>query len=79
MGARLALRINSEDGALERITAVRNAVAAELGLDRGRVMANQVLREVVAARPGTLAALEAVADVRGWQVEVLGGRLLDAL
>lgn len=68
-----------EEAALERLTAVRNAVAAELGLDRGRVMANQVLREVVAARPGTLAALESVADVRGWQVEVLGGRLLDAL
>ena len=68
-----------EEATLDRITAVRNTVAAGLGLDRGRVMANHLLREIVAVRPGTPAALEAMPDVRGWQVEILGRKLLDAL
>ena len=42
-------------------------------------MANQVLREVVAAMPGDRAELAAVAEVRRWQVDVMGGELLDAL
>lgn len=68
-----------EEAALDRITAVRNTVAAELELDRGRVMANHLLREVVAVRPDSAGALEAMPGVRGWQVEILGRRLLDAL
>lgn len=68
-----------EEATLDRITAVRNAVAEELGLDRGRVMANHVLREVVAVGPVTPAELEAMPDVRGWQVGILGRRLLKAL
>ena len=68
-----------EEAAFERVKEVRNRVAGRLGLDRGRVMANQVLREVVAAMPGDRAGLEAVAEVRLWQVEELGSELLEAL
>ena len=68
-----------EEAALDRITAVRNRVAEELGLDRGRVMANHLLREVVAVRPGSTAELEAMPGVRRWQVEILGRKLLYAL
>ncbi|MDE2653598.1 MAG: HRDC domain-containing protein [Gemmatimonadota bacterium] len=68
-----------EEAAFERVKEVRNAAAGRLGLDRGRVMANQVLREVVAAMPGDRAGLAAVAEVRRWQVDVMGGELLDAL
>lgn len=68
-----------EEAAFERVKEVRNAAAGRLGLDRGRVMANQVLREVVAAMPGDRAELAAVAEVRRWQVDVMGGELLDAL
>lgn len=68
-----------EEAAFDRLNAVRNEVAGKLGLERGRVMANQLLREVVAAGPRTLAELEAVRDVRRWQVEVLGRELLEAL
>lgn len=68
-----------EEAVLDRITAVRNKVAGELGLDRGRVMANQLLREVVAVRPATLTELEAMPEVRRWQVEILGRKLLGAL
>ncbi len=68
-----------EEAAFERVKEVRNRVAGRLGLDRGRVMANQVLREVVAAMPGDRAGLEAVAEVRRWQAEELGSELLEAL
>ena len=68
-----------EEATLDRITAVRNSVAEELGLDRGRVMANHLLREVVAGQPASLAELEAMPGVRGWQVEIMGRRLMEAL
>ena len=68
-----------EEATLDRITAVRNRVAEQLGLDRGRVMANHLLREVVAVRPGSVAELEAMPGVRRWQVEILGRKLLGAL
>ena len=68
-----------EEAAFDRLNAVRNEEAAKLGLERGRVMANHVLREVVAAGPGSLDELGAVRDVRRWQVEVLGRKLLQAL
>ena len=53
-----------EEAAFERVKEVRNGAAGRLGLERGRVMANQALREVVAAMPGNRAELEAVAEVR---------------
>lgn len=68
-----------EEAAYDRLKDVRNRVAERLGLDRGRVMANQALRDVVAAMPGDRAALAAVREVRQWQVEVMGGQLLRAL
>ena len=77
--ARRARRGPEEEAAFERLKAVRNRVAGRLGLDRGRVMANQTLREVVAARPQDRAGLAAVAEVRLWQVDVMGGELLRAL
>jgi len=68
-----------EEATFERLKAARNRVADELALDRGRVMANNVLRAVAAANPGSLQELVAVGDVRQWQAEVLGGRLLAAM
>lgn len=68
-----------EEAAFERAKEVRNGVAGRLGLDRGRVMANHVLRGVVAAMPADRAELESVEEVRRWQVDVMGGELLSAL
>jgi len=68
-----------EEAAFDRLNAVRNEVAGKLGLERGRVMANHLLREVAAAGPRSLAELRAVGNVRRWQVEVLGRELLEAL
>ena len=68
-----------EEAVFERLKAARNRVAADLTLDRGRVMANNVLRAVAAANPKDLGELVAVDDVREWQAEVLGERLLAAM
>ena len=68
-----------EEAAFDRLKDARNRAAARLGLDRGRVMANQVLREMAAAKPGSRAELAALPEVRRWQVEVMGGELLRSL
>lgn len=68
-----------EEAVFERLKAARNRVANDLTLDRGRVMANNVLRAVAAANPQDLGELLAVDDVREWQAEVLGDRLLAAM
>ncbi len=68
-----------EEAAFERLKVARNKVAEKLGLERGRVMANHVLRKVVDAKPASLTALKAIPGVRRWQAQVLGERLLKAL
>jgi len=69
----------TDEAVLERLKEVRNRAATELGLERGRVMANQALQAVAAAQPKSLAELASVKDLRRWQVEVLGTALLEAL
>ena len=68
-----------EEATFERLKAARNRVAGELTLDRGRVMANNVLRAVAAANPQSLQELAAVDGVRDWQAKVLGQKLLAAM
>lgn len=67
------------EAAFERLKGVRNRAGARLALERGRVMPNHVLRRIVAAWPTSRAELAAVAEIRQWQVEVIGGELLLAL
>lgn len=68
-----------EEAAFERLKAARDRVAARLGLDRGRLMANSVLREVAAANPRSLQELAGLREVRRWQAGELGEELLGAL
>jgi len=67
------------DARMERVKAVRNRVAAELGLEAGVLCGRTTLEAVVRARPTTRAALEQIGEVRRWQIEVLGDALLEAL
>ena len=67
------------EASLEALKAERNRVAEEIGLDRGRVMANHLLMEVAVAAPTDLDELLQVGDIRKWQVDLMGDRLLQAL
>ena len=68
-----------EEAALDRLKVARNRAAHRLRLDRGRTMANQALRDIVAAMPADRTELAALREVRRWQVETFGGELLRAL
>jgi len=64
---------------LERAKAVRNRIAAELGLDPGVLSGRTTLEAVVRARPVNRAALERIGEIRRWQIDVLGDALLEAV
>ncbi|MCY3942604.1 MAG: HRDC domain-containing protein, partial [Gemmatimonadetes bacterium] len=68
-----------EETVLARLTAVRNEAATRLGLERGRVMPNQVLRKLARLAPSSLSELRDVPELRRWQVALLGSDLLAAL
>jgi len=67
------------DARMERVKAVRNRVAAELGLEAGVLCGRTTLEAVVRAGPLDRAALERIPELRRWQVEVLGDALLEAM
>jgi ribonuclease D len=63
----------------ERLKAVRNRLAEEMGLDRGILMANAVVQAIAVERPESLEALARVEGIHAWQVEVLGRALLEVV
>jgi ribonuclease D len=67
------------DVRLEKVKAVRNRVAVELGLEPGVLCGRTTLEAVVRARPADRKALEQVEELRRWQIDVLGDALLEAL
>jgi ribonuclease D len=67
------------DARVEQLKAVRNRVATELGLEPGVLCGRGTLEAVARARPANRAGLEHVAELRRWQIEVLGDALLEAL
>lgn len=64
---------------VSRLKEVRNAVADELGVDKGVLISNAVLQEVATRTPATLEALAGVPGVRRWQVERMGDALLEKI
>ena len=68
-----------EETVLASLTAVRNRAATRLGLERGRVMPNQMLRALARLAPSSLSELRDVPELRRWQVSLLGKELLAAL
>jgi ribonuclease D len=67
------------DELVERLRRARDAAAAELELDRGFLMPRQQLEDVARLRPRRADDLLAVPDMRRWQVEALGARLVEAV
>jgi len=68
-----------EEAAFERLKKVRDQAAERLAIDRGRVMANHVLRRLAEHRPASLDELEQVREVRRWQAGEFGAELLGVL
>jgi ribonuclease D len=64
---------------VDRLRHARDAAAKELSLDRGFLMPRQQLEDTARLRPRDAAGLLDVAEMRRWQVEALGERLLQAL
>jgi ribonuclease D len=64
---------------LEALKKERNAAAERLELAPGVLCPNGTLEAIARAEPENLGALEGVAGVRRWQLEVLGAGLLAAM
>jgi len=62
------------DARLERLKAVRNAVASRIGLEAGLVCPNGTLQAVARLVPAHPDELAGVAELRRWQREALGDR-----
>ena len=62
------------DARLERLKAVRNRMAATVGLEPGLVCPNGTLQAVARAAPTAPDQLTAIPELRSWQREVLGDR-----
>jgi ribonuclease D len=64
---------------VEKLKRARDAVAQELNVDRGFLMPRQQLEDVARLRPQQAEHLLRVTEMRRWQVEALGERLLAAV
>jgi ribonuclease D len=67
------------DERVEKLKVTRTKMAAELKLDPGVLCPKGTLEAVARAKPKTKVDLLAVADIRKWQVEVLGKEFLAVL
>jgi ribonuclease D len=67
------------DEQVERLKRALDAAAESLGLERGFLMPRQQLEAIARLRPRTQEELMQVEDMRRWQVEALGERLLKSV
>jgi ribonuclease D len=67
------------DQRVEWLKRARDAAAEELGLERGFLMPRHQLEAVARQQPKQLDELRGIPDIRTWQVEAMGERLIEAL
>lgn len=67
------------DKLVDRLKGARDRAADDLGLDRGVLMPRQQLEGVARSDARTLDQLREIPDMKGWQVDALGDRLLTVL
>lgn len=67
------------EAVIDRLKAVRNRRAEEVGLPRGTLLANAVLEAIARSTPSTREELLEIDGMRRWRVDVLGAELLEAL
>ena len=63
----------------DRLKAIRNRAADELGLDRGTLLPNAVVLETAFQSPGSLSDLGEIPGIKKWQIEAVGEQILAAL
>ncbi|TVP45323.1 MAG: hypothetical protein EA350_09555 [Gemmatimonadales bacterium] len=63
----------------QRLKAVRNKHAEELGIDRGTLLPNAVIQAMADEPPESVEALASVPGLRRWQAGVLGDELIETL
>ena len=68
-----------EDALAEKVRDLRSDRATELGLEKGVLLSNAQINEIIRSRPGSPEALQAVPGLRNWQAEILGGEILRIL
>lgn len=67
------------DERLDRLRGARDAVADELGLDRGFLMPRAQLEAIARMKPKEIEELNQVPEIRRWQIEALGAKLIASL
>ncbi len=67
------------DARVARLKAVRDEVAHKLELDPGVLCSRERLENIARSGAKTIEQLEAVPDLRRWQIEVMGGGFIAAL
>ncbi|MGD2123215.1 MAG: HRDC domain-containing protein [Gemmatimonadota bacterium] len=73
-------RLSPEDEQLvENIRALRERRADELELDKGILLSNAQIQEIVRAYPRSMGALLSLPSVKGWQAGILGSEILKIL
>ena len=68
-----------EEALANRIRALRAERAAELGLDRGVLLSNVQILEIIRRLPRSVEELRATPGIRRWQTDLLGKQILRAL
>jgi ribonuclease D len=68
-----------EDALAEEVRNLRSARAEELGLEKGVLLSNARINEIIRSGPRSLEALQAVPGLRRWQAELLGAEILRIL
>jgi ribonuclease D len=64
------------DARFQRLRELRAKRAPEVGLDPGLILPNWAMQEIARLAPRTARDLDAIADVRRWQREVVGDRAI---
>ena len=62
----------AQEARLERLKALRNQRASDLGLEPGVLCPNGALQAVALVAPPTVAELEGIEELRRWQIAALG-------
>jgi len=68
-----------EEAKADAIRQLRTDRARELGLDRGVLLSNAQIGEVVRAAPADVEELRAVDGIKGWQAQILGPEVIRIL